>query len=293
MGATGGVGGAVLQKLGTSLPPGHTLRTLSRSPLRGADVCAYPVESLTGDIADPAVLDRALDGVDALLLVMGDHPGMAELEVGIIKAAKRHGTMRIVKISAITAGLTPRVSFGVHHGKVEDALLASGLPFVILRPTFFFQSLELFRDPISRGILPAATKSGAIGFVDRRDVAAAAVTALTSPDLDGTDLDGTIHTLTGPQSLPMTAVAAHLSDALGRRVRHISPPALIMPLMLRVGAGLTPWLARQVTDLMACCAEGGEDRVTDDIVRLTGKSPTCLEGYLSDSGAAFRPPADT
>ncbi len=282
MGATGGVGGAVLQKLGTSLAPGHTVRTLSRSPLRETNAGGCPLESLTGNIADPAVLDRALDGVDALLLVMGDHPGMAELEIGIIEAARRHGTVRIVKISAITAGLMPRVSFGIHHGKVEDALLASGLPFVILRPTFFFQSLELFRDPISRGILPAATKGGAIGFVDRRDVATAAANALLSPHLDGT-----IHTLTGPLSLTMAEVAVHLGEALGHKVRHISPPAFLMPLMLRLGAGLDPWLARQVADLMTCCAKGGEDRVTDDITHLTGKSPTGFGEYLSGAGSAF------
>lgn len=275
MGTTGRVGGATLRVLAKTAAPG-SLRVLTRRPeALPADLSSL-VDVVGGEITDEETLERALDNIDTLLLVMGDHPAMAKQEIRLIDAAVRKGGIRIVKISAITAGFTNRVSFGHLHGEVEDRLIASGLPYVILRPTFFFQSLELFIDPIRKGFLPASTKDGAIGFVDLQDVAAAAARALTDPTLDGT-----IHILTGPRTLTMGEVTA----ALG--VRHISPPQFMMKSLLRIGAGMDKWMAGLVSELMKCCAQGGEDIVTDAVATLTGRAPSDLTDYLARNKGIF------
>jgi uncharacterized protein YbjT (DUF2867 family) len=283
LGTTGRVGGAVLKKLLPLVPKG-AVRVVTRRPESISGDISEHVEIVGGNIGTPETAEQALDGVNTVLLVLGDHPDMARQEINLIDCARKKGPIRIIKISAITAGLNPRVSFGLLHGLVEDHLIASGLPYVILRPTFFFQSLELFKDPIQRGILPAATQKGAIGFVDMNDVAAAAVTALTD-----NRLDGTIHILTGPKALTMTDAAKHLSEYLPRKVRHISPPGLLMPLLLRLGAGMDKWLAKQVSDLMKCCALGGEDHVSDAVLNLTGKQPTSINEYAQKAVSSFRP----
>ncbi|MFC3052005.1 NAD(P)H-binding protein [Kordiimonas pumila] len=281
LGTTGRVGGAVLQKLGTTEMSG-LLRVLTRRPMAVPHSHPFPIEVINGDISDIRTVKRALNGVDTVLLVIGDHPGMAAQEIQLINTAAALGTIRIVKISAITAGLSPRVSFGVQHGAVEDALIASGLPYVILRPTFFYQSLELFKEPIKRGFLPASTKRGAIGFVDLEDVAVAAARALTDRSLDGT-----VHILTGPETLTMAEVAAGLTVALNHKVRHVSPPRFLMPTLLKHGASLNGWLAGQVASLMTCCAAGGENYTSDAVLNLTGKQPKSLSDYLTHAAKTF------
>ncbi len=161
-------------------------------------------------------------------------------------------------------------------------MLASGLRCVILRPTFFYQSLELLAGPVRRGFLPAATGAGAIAFVDRNDVAAAAVRALLDPALDGS-----IHNLTGPRSWTMAEIVAAIGQAVPQRLRHISPPRMLMAPLLRLGSGMDRWTAQQLSALMACCADGGEDLVTDAVLQLTGRPPVDFSHYLQQSSALF------
>lgn len=275
LGATGRVGGKTLDCLRDQAPE-TPVRLVSRRPATVRRFNQPNTEVLVGDMTDTHTLDSMFEGVETLLLVSGDHAAMARDEIRVIEAATRYDTIRIVKISAITAGLVQRRAFGIQHGEVEDVLRSSGLPFVILRPTFFFQSLELFRSPILRGLLPAATGKGAIGFVDLEDVARAATRALLNPALDGSH-----HILTGPESLTMMQVAELISRQVPQKVRHISPPSLLMKPLLQFGAGLDGWLAGQVTDLMHCCARGGEDMVTDSVFNLTGRPPLSLKEYIS------------
>lgn len=288
LGATGRVGGATYTAL-RQLRPEARIRLLSRSaqaPVQVDRAHADQIELVQGTANEgAALLDRALCDITAVLIVTGDHPDMAAQEIRVIEAAARqHNPPRVIKVSAITAGLPGRPSFGAQHGAVEDALAASGLAHVIIRPTFFFQSLELLADPIRKGFLPAATGQGRIGFVDLRDVAETAARALVSPDLDGQTL-----TVTGAQSLSMGEVAQRIGTARARPLRHVSPPRWLMPWLLRFGAGLDPWLASQVSTLMSCCAAGGEDVVTTTVSDVLGRSPRDLDGYLAEAVATFSP----
>ncbi|MEM8662410.1 MAG: NAD(P)H-binding protein, partial [Pseudomonadota bacterium] len=134
LGATGRVGGATLAQL-RSADKSCQIRILSRQP--GQTGTAESIEVVTGAMTDRATLDKALDGISSMLLVSADHPAMAEHEIAVVRAAAERGGIRVVKISAMTAGLETRRTFGIAHGAVEDNLRASDLPFVILRPTFF------------------------------------------------------------------------------------------------------------------------------------------------------------
>ncbi|MEM0955915.1 MAG: NAD(P)H-binding protein [Pseudomonadota bacterium] len=279
LGATGRVGGETLSRL-CSANPSCRIRLLSRQA-RPPGLPAS-IEFITGAMTSSSTMDRALENVNSLLLVSADHPAMAEQEIAVVRAAATRGGIRVVKISAMTAGLNKRRAFGIQHGAVEDSLRDNGLPFVILRPTFFYQSLALFAEPIKKGFLPAATGKGAIGFVDLNDVASAAARTLLDDHWDGNTF-----TLTGPDSLSMAEVASTISRHTSRRVRHLRPPAPLMKLLLRVVGGLDPWLAGQVVDLMRCCAEGAEDLVTDDVNTLTGVRPTSFAEYLSANAGLF------
>jgi uncharacterized protein YbjT (DUF2867 family) len=62
-GATGFTGGHLARRLAAD---GDFVRALVRDPARAADLASAGIELVTGDLRDPASLDRAVAGVDVV-----------------------------------------------------------------------------------------------------------------------------------------------------------------------------------------------------------------------------------
>ena len=110
-----GARGRVAGQLLPGLADAHTVRLLDSMPATGD----APGEELVGDLTDPQVLDRALDGVDAVVHQAGNpdpdagwqdlrHPNV-EGFVALLAAASRHGVERVVFASSVHA-------MGAHEG---------------------------------------------------------------------------------------------------------------------------------------------------------------------------------
>jgi putative NADH-flavin reductase len=161
--ATGGVG---RELLGQALDAGHDVTAVVRNP----DKLTQEVRAVTADMAapDPAALQSAVHGADAVLSGLGPHSnadaGIAAPGTrAIVAAMKAVGVRRIVAVSAAPAGTvaTPRRpnppkhdpgdGFFMRHllshvadvtlGKVfadlaqmEDILAGSGLDWTAIRP---------------------------------------------------------------------------------------------------------------------------------------------------------------
>ncbi len=276
IGATGRVGGAVLGALNALPEQGRPhIRALVRRP-EAFSATGFPIEIVKGDLRDADALKLAIAGVDTIFLMTGDSRDQLALERGVIAAASSNGHPRIVKLSAITAGLPDRPSFGAFHGAIEDNLRASGLPYTILRPTMFYQSLELFAGPVTslnRLIAPAG--SGAIAMIDIADVAAVAADVMIQ-----SGHEGKTYLLTGPSAPMMKDVAALLSTATGRKIMFTNPPLYLARLMMRFAGGMDWWLSGQVTALFAAIRNGAEGEVYDDAARILKRPTTSLETYI-------------
>ena len=127
--ATGQLGRLVVEKLKTKVPAADIV-ALVRSPAKAADL---GVAAREADYDRPETLDRALAGVDTLLLVSVNELGRrAAKHRNVIRAAKRAGVGRVVYTSLLHADASP-LSLAAEHLETEAELKASGLPFTILR----------------------------------------------------------------------------------------------------------------------------------------------------------------
>jgi len=270
-GATGQVGGTVRGALDARGVPwiGLSRRAPADERWRQAD------------FERPASLAPALDGIETVFLASSDHPRQDTLEVAMIEACRARGVQHVVKLSAQSAGLEPPVSFGALHARAEQALRESGMQWTVLRPVFFMQSLLFFADSIATGKLIAATGAGEVAFIDARDVAHVAAAALTRP------AENAVYTLTGPRALSFAALAGQLSTALGRPVRHISPPRWVARIVLPWLSGKPRWQANLVIDLMAAISKGAQSRPTDTVARILGREPHTIEEFIEEHRAAF------
>lgn len=140
-GGTGFVGRSVVRTL---LARGHDVRILSRDPRRVRVEDRRRVELVTGTLADAGALRRLVEGVDALVHLVGiivEH-GRETFEAvhvagtrAIVDAAVAAKCARFVHMSAL--GARDEAGATAYHrtkARAEHIVLTSGLPAVALRP---------------------------------------------------------------------------------------------------------------------------------------------------------------
>jgi uncharacterized protein YbjT (DUF2867 family) len=278
-GATGTVGRHLVAELRRR---GTAVRALVRDPQRAAGILGPDVELAVGDFTDPASLRAALPGVDRVHLACANHPDQVAWETAMIDAAAAAGVGRIVKLSALDAGIGSPVAFADAHGRIERHLRASGVPHVLLRPTFAMTNLLAAAAGVRQAGAIFLPGSGAkIAMIDPRDVAAVAAVALTT---DGHD--GRTYELTGPAAVTFDEVAAELSAALDRPVGFVPVPDDAALAQL-VGAGVPEWYAAGVVAQFGLLRAGTQADVRDVVRVLTGREPRSLGQFLREHAGAF------
>jgi len=279
--ATGRVGSALVPQL---VAEGHVVRAVTRRAAAAAALSDSGADPIVADIRQPETLGTAIEGVDAIFLATADDPQQHRIEQALIAMIAATGRPHVVKLSAQSAGLSPPVSFGALHRQAEDALRASGLPFTILRPTFFQQSVLLFADDIaSKNRIIAPAGQGKIAMVNIEDVARAAAAVIA-----GGDHLGKIYELTGPTASGFDDIAALLSRQLGRPIGYVSPPALLARIVLPFMTDMPRWQSNLFVDLLSALRGGAQQTVSPDIEGITGRPAISLETFLTANLASFR-----
>ena len=217
VGATGTVGGAVLDALGEHSATVRVLVRARRSSGFGTDV-----EQVVGDLGDEASLRRALTGVRAALYVSPHaHDEIAYAE-NFIRACEATGT-RIVFVGVHISSQTypsrlqrkmlqlmfPSYAPKLHIGEL---IAASGTQPVLLAPIHLFQNDEIFSEELRGGQFPMPLRS--VNRVDVRDVAEIAAQALLRPAFPAAE-----HVIAGPESLSAEDCAQIWTEASGRPVQ--------------------------------------------------------------------------
>lgn len=280
-GATGRVGSALLPLLRDR---GHRVLAVSRNPGAADGLSRAGAEPVIADLRAPETMTGSLAEADAVFLATADAPDQDAVEAAFIAAAGTAGRPHVVKLSAQSAGLSPPRSFGIYHRRAEETLAASGLPYTILRPTFFLQSLLLFAPDIARkGKFAAPAGHGRIAMVDIADIAASAAAVLADPAHHNRT-----YTLTGPSAHSLPDVAMQLTERLGSRVRFASPPAVVARLVLPLATGMPRWQSNLVVDLFSALKAGAQETVSRDVDKLTGRPGTSLDAFLDINLDAFR-----
>jgi len=157
-GATGRQGGAVTRLL---LHRGHHVRALTR---RAESAAASTLRALGADISeadleDGAAVRQALDGADALFLVVTPFGAGVEAEVRqacqAAKAAKEAGVRHLVYSSVASANQKTGIPHFDSKREVEKYIAKLDIPYTIVGPAFFAENLidPSFANGLSAGVL--------------------------------------------------------------------------------------------------------------------------------------------
>ena len=278
-GATGNVSSGVIANL-TAL--GVPVRALVRDGSKAQGLKDSGVEVVVGDLEKPETLDAAFQGVDKVFLLTPQHANQAAHGKNGIAAAKRSGNPYVVRMSALVPAPALQIIGGRQHAEIDGELKASGLPYTILRPTFFMQNTMMAAQTVaSDGVLYMPFKAGKVGTIDVRDIVEVATRVLTS---DGHQ--GRTYTLMGPESISFHDVAGALSKVLGKEVRYVDvPPKAGRQAMIDMG--FPESIAEQFREFFVNFAEGGADFTTSDVEFVTGKRARSYEQFARDYAEDF------
>ncbi|MEX2647585.1 MAG: SDR family oxidoreductase [Alphaproteobacteria bacterium] len=268
-GVMGKVGGEVARQLATAGMPARALvrdRAKARNLPKG-------VEPAYGSLDDPASLDVACRGVEAVFMGSFDHPNQLGLQANLIAAAKRAGVKRIARLSALATNESSPVPFARVHARGDRQVLESGLGGIALKPTWFHQN---FLTTFPKGVMRAAAGQGRVAFIDVRDIAAVAIRVLSAPGWEGQGID-----LTGPEPLSHAEVAAILARATGRTFAYVD----VEPEAYRreaVAGGADETYADILDYLYARIRAGDSATVADGVRRVSGRVPITLSQFAKD-----------
>ncbi len=222
-----------------------------------------------------------MKGIERVLLLAPPVPNQVELETNLVSAAKAAGVRHIVKFSAMTADPKSPSRFPRAHGEVEQKIRDSGMAWTFLRPTFFMQNMLGLAGMVKGGTLYQPAGKSKAAFVDTRDIAAVAVSALT-----GVGHEGKAYDITGPELLSYDDIAAIFAKVTGRPVTYQDiPPAAAKQAM--VGMGIPEWNADGINELMDQMRAGQYERLTHVVTAVGKKKSTTLEQFVRENAAAW------
>ena len=269
-GSTGALGGMVARRLAASDLP---QRLIVRTPGKAPDLPRATV--VRAGYADAGAAERALAGVDTLVMVSGsESEDRREQHRSFVEAAARAGVSHIVYTSFVAAAADSTFTLGRDHFATEQAIRNTGLKFTVLRDNFY---LDFLPDLVGEdGVIRGPAGDGRASVVARTDIARVAAEVLLHP----AEHENAVYDMTGPEALSLAEVARILSEH-GQRPVTFYNESLQEAYASRAKWGAPDWQVEAWVTTYTAFATGELARVSDDIERLTGVPPMSLETYLT------------
>lgn len=279
-GATGKLGPHVVASL---VARGERVHALVRDPGKARALLPADAELVQGDFAAIPTIEAELATADTMLLLTPHGPDMAAVQNTLIDLATQVGT-RVVKVSGTSAGIGPDGPDACRqHFDAEQHLADSGVPWAVVRPNGFMQTLivAMAATVRERGLIANPLGTAGISLVDCADVGAAAAVVLTDPRHDGRH-----HVLTGPAAPTYAEIAAVIREETGVDVKvlDVTPEQAGDAARAR---GLSDWEAGHLTEMLAMFRTGASEYVTTDVEELTGRRPRSVRDFVRDHRHLF------
>ena len=201
---------------------------IARHPEKVKDLASRGAKVITGEHSDPAVVEQAVRGADALFWLtpaemtshdpLGTARRMAEAGASVIR---KHPDLHVVQLSSAGAFLPSGTGPIVGHYETEEKFRAAGKNIVSLRPNEFMENV-FFSLPTIIGqdsiyiSLPGSVKAPIIAT---QNIAEIAAEFLLKP-IDGHH----VVDIVGPQEISLDEWARIAGQAIGKQIRVVTIP---------------------------------------------------------------------
>lgn len=275
-GATGKVGGQIIKNLTSA---GIPVKAAVRNPTSAGHLRQPGIELVACDYQQPETFANAFANVEHAFLLLLSLAAPPENVIAIVDSAIRAGVRHLVTMSGMSAGYDTTLPAYT----VEQHIQQSGIGYTLLRPNWFMQNFSTFmRDSIiNNGTIAVPAAHARASFIDMRDIAAVATTALTQP--------GHAHnayTLTGSAALSHDDVAAILSQVSGRTITYTPITDEEMRDALK-NTGSSDQGIDVMSKLYQSFRAGDAAPIFPDVEQVLGRAPIPFEQYATDHADAW------
>jgi NAD(P)H dehydrogenase (quinone) len=280
-GATGQLGRHVVEALLERDVPAQDIVATGRSIEKLADFAARGVQVKAMDYSDPASVAEALKGAQKVLLISGSEVGQrVQQHRTVIEAAKAEG-VELLGYTSIANADTTTMKLAVEHQETEAILRESGVPFALLRNSWYLENYtEQLPGTLAQGGFAGSAGEGRVSAATRADYAHAAAAVLVAEDQAGK-----IYELGGDEPFTMAELAAEISAATGKEISYQDLPAQEYAAML-VGVGVPEAFAAILADSDLGIARGDLLVSTGDLKALIGRPATSMAEAVRSAAAA-------
>ncbi|MEV7977510.1 SDR family oxidoreductase [Streptomyces sp. NPDC086519] len=263
-GATGHLGRHVVTQLLEKVPADQ-ITAVVRDAAKADDFAARGVKIAVADYNAPETFDGLFAAGDKVLLISGNEfdKGRPAQHKVVIDAAKAAG---VALLAYTSAPGSLKASLVDDHRATEEALLASGLPYTLLRNGWYHENYtENLAPVLEHNAVVAAAGEGRVSSASRADYAAAAAAVLT-----GEGHENQTYELGGDVAWSFAEYAAELSAQTGREIAYNAVPGEVLQGIL-TGAGVPEMFAAILVGVDASIAKGELVVDSGDLARLVGR----------------------
>ncbi len=274
-GATGQLGRQVITALLKKIPANQIVATV-RNVEKAQDLAALGVNVRFADYNQPDSWDAALQGAEKVLLISSSEIGKrAPQHQAVIDAASRAKVKQLVYTSILHAPIST-LALAAEHQVTEAAILASGLPYTILRNGWYTENYAMAAAAApAQGAVYGCAGNGRISSASRKDYAEAAAEVLTSAHHSNK-----VYELAGDSAFTMAEFAEMLTRLHGKPIAYVDLPEEAYSKAL-VGVGLPEPFAALLADSDTGIANGQLFEGGKQLSQLIGRPTETLESTFS------------
>ncbi|GHC61830.1 SDR family oxidoreductase [Ulvibacter litoralis] len=275
-GATGELGTTVIETLLKTMRA-ENISVLTRKEERKTEFEQKGLNAFIGQYSDIETLEKAMENVDAVLLISsGDQGDRMQEHKNVINTAKKKGVKNIAYTSRSLKDKNTLVNkLMTEHFLTEDYIKKSGLNYIIFRNALYMDVLPLFvgKQVFEKGIIQPAG-NGKVAYVLKGEQAEAMANALMTEKFENQTFN-----FTGDDAYSFYDVATALTELSGKQVIYksveVEPFKKIM-----LDNGVPKPMVKKIVGFNLDIKNGQEATVTNELQHYLGRKPTNLKEGL-------------
>jgi len=269
-GATGNIGSSIVELLKKKKV--NFIAVANNKQIEGVD-------TVSADFADQESLEKAMEGVTTLFMVLPSHPEMVKWGQNIIAAAKKAGVKHIVRSSGSLADSDSPLLIRQLLAKTDTDVIESGIDYTITSPSFFMQNfINMFADDYKKGAIYQPAGEGEASWTDVRDIAAVNVEVLMNP----AKYKGQNLIITGSESFGYTEAIKRVNSITGKESNYVAISDEAATEAMR-GMQYPDFIIDLLISLNQCMVQGFGEEVTDTVENILGRKPILFNQFVEEN----------
>ena len=275
-GATGILGTAFIKSLLKQMQP-NQISVITRKEVKRAELEKQGFQAYLGDYNDTTALEKAMNGVDTVLLISsGDQGDRMQEHKNVVNSAKK---MKVKNFAYTSRSLVNRERLSnklmEEHFLTEDYIKQSGLNYIIFQNALYMDTIPVFvgQEVFQKGIfMPAG--NGKVAFALREEQAEAMANAMLNEPFENQT-----YKFTGNEAYSFYDVAKALTELSGKEVKYNAVEIADFKSNMKQ-KGLPEPMVQKIVDFNVDIKNGQEATITNELEKKLGRKPTNLKEGL-------------